>query len=169
MAVTGGRWSAQVLRFIYYNDRLNRILARWRTEERRKLPGPAGNLQGGTAHMGIDPRGPRFSALITTVVLAVVLITGSVWLLAAQALVFAAGSVFGSGAAQHLVVRAWRPPARGRRVGRRSAQGRLVRCVSVRSARRAPAGRRRGERWCPGARGRCRRRATGSRSRRRGW
>jgi membrane protein implicated in regulation of membrane protease activity len=45
--------------------------------------------------MGIDPRGPRFAALITTVVLAVVLITGSVWLLAAQALVFAAGSVFG--------------------------------------------------------------------------
>ena len=45
--------------------------------------------------MGVDPRGPRFSALITTVVLAVVLITGSVWLLAAQALVFAAGSVLG--------------------------------------------------------------------------
>ena len=45
--------------------------------------------------MGIDPRGPRVAALITTVVLAVVLITGSAWLLAAQALVFAAGSVFG--------------------------------------------------------------------------
>jgi len=45
--------------------------------------------------MEIDPRGPRFSAVITTVVLAVVLITGSVWLLAAQAAVFAAGSVFG--------------------------------------------------------------------------
>ena len=45
--------------------------------------------------MGIDPRGPRFGALITTVVLAAVLLTGSVWLLAAQALVFAAGSVFG--------------------------------------------------------------------------
>jgi len=45
--------------------------------------------------MEIDPRGPRFSALITTVVLAVVLVTGSVWLLAAQALVFAAGAVFG--------------------------------------------------------------------------
>jgi len=45
--------------------------------------------------MEIDPRGPRFSALITTVVLAVVLITGSVWLLAAQAVVFAVGSVFG--------------------------------------------------------------------------
>jgi hypothetical protein len=45
--------------------------------------------------MGIDPRGPRFGALITTVVLAVVLITGSVWLLAAQAVVFAVGSAFG--------------------------------------------------------------------------
>ena len=45
--------------------------------------------------MGIDPRGPRFSAAITTVVLAVVLITASVWLLAVQAVVFAAGSVFG--------------------------------------------------------------------------
>jgi Domain of unknown function (DUF4395) len=45
--------------------------------------------------MGIDPRGPRFGALITTVVLAVVLITSSGWLLAAQALVFAAGALFG--------------------------------------------------------------------------
>jgi hypothetical protein len=45
--------------------------------------------------MGIDPRGPRFSAAITTVVLAVVLVTGSVWLLAVQAAVFAAGSVLG--------------------------------------------------------------------------
>ena len=45
--------------------------------------------------MDIDPRGPRFGALITLVVFAVVLITGSVWLLAAQALVFAAGTAFG--------------------------------------------------------------------------
>ena len=45
--------------------------------------------------MGIDPRGPRFNASITTAVLAVVLVTGSVWLLAAQGLVFAAGSIFG--------------------------------------------------------------------------
>jgi hypothetical protein len=45
--------------------------------------------------MDIDPRGPRFGALITLVVLAVVLVTGNVWLLAAQALVFAAGTVFG--------------------------------------------------------------------------
>src|ERR1035441_9693687 len=45
--------------------------------------------------MDIDPRCPRFGALITLVVFAVVLITGSVWLLAAQALVFAAGTAFG--------------------------------------------------------------------------
>jgi hypothetical protein len=45
--------------------------------------------------MDIDPRGPRFGALITLVVFAVVLITGNVWLLAAQGLVFAAGSLLG--------------------------------------------------------------------------
>ena len=45
--------------------------------------------------MEIDPRGPRFAALITTAVLAVVLVTGSVWLLAAQAVVFAVGAFFG--------------------------------------------------------------------------
>ena len=45
--------------------------------------------------MDIDPRGPRFGAVITTIVLAVVLITGSAWLLAAQLLVFAVGAVFG--------------------------------------------------------------------------
>jgi hypothetical protein len=45
--------------------------------------------------MEIDPRGPRFGALVTTVVFIVVLITSSAWLLAAQALVFAVGTVFG--------------------------------------------------------------------------
>ena len=45
--------------------------------------------------MEIDPRGPRFSAVITTIVLAVVLITGSAWLLAAQVAVFAAGALAG--------------------------------------------------------------------------
>ena len=45
--------------------------------------------------MEIDPRGPRTAALITTAVLAAVLVTGSGWLLAVQALVFAAGAVFG--------------------------------------------------------------------------
>jgi hypothetical protein len=45
--------------------------------------------------MDIDPRGPRFGAVITTVVLAAVLITGSVWLLGAQLLVFAIGALAG--------------------------------------------------------------------------
>ncbi|HEY9523205.1 MAG TPA: DUF4395 family protein, partial [Thermopolyspora sp.] len=41
----------------------------------------------------IDPRGPRFAAVLTTLVLALVLVTGSGWLLAAQAIVFALGVV----------------------------------------------------------------------------
>jgi Domain of unknown function (DUF4395) len=45
--------------------------------------------------MDIDPRGPRFGAVITTIVLAVVLVTGSAWLLGAQLLVFAIGALFG--------------------------------------------------------------------------
>src|SRR6516165_6370460 len=45
--------------------------------------------------MDIDPRGARFGAAITTVVLAAVLITGSAWLLAAQVLVFAVGALAG--------------------------------------------------------------------------
>ena len=45
--------------------------------------------------MEIDPRGPRFGAMITTVVLAVVLVTGSAWLLAAQVAVFAVGTLAG--------------------------------------------------------------------------
>lgn len=43
----------------------------------------------------IDVRGPRFGATLTTVVLAIVLITGSGWLLAFQTLVFALGTAFG--------------------------------------------------------------------------
>ena len=39
-----------------------------------------------------DPRGPRFAAALTTLVLAVVLLTCSGWLLAAQAVVFALGA-----------------------------------------------------------------------------
>jgi hypothetical protein len=45
--------------------------------------------------MDIDPRGPRFGAVITTIVLAVVLVTGSAWLLGAQLLVFAIGALAG--------------------------------------------------------------------------
>jgi hypothetical protein len=40
----------------------------------------------------LDPRGPRFAAGVTTVVLLVVLVTGSGWLALAQTLVFALGS-----------------------------------------------------------------------------
>jgi hypothetical protein len=43
----------------------------------------------------VDVRGPRFGAWITTVVLAVALLTGSGWLVAAQAVVFAIGAVAG--------------------------------------------------------------------------
>ena len=41
----------------------------------------------------VDPRGPRLAAVVTTVVLAVVLLTGSPWLLAAQAAVFGLGAL----------------------------------------------------------------------------
>jgi Domain of unknown function (DUF4395) len=41
--------------------------------------------------MQADPRALRFAAAVTTVVLALVLITDSAWLLAAQAVVFALG------------------------------------------------------------------------------
>ena len=45
--------------------------------------------------MDIDARGPRFGAIITTVVLALALATTSVWLLLAQTLVFAVGAIAG--------------------------------------------------------------------------
>ncbi|MFG3440944.1 DUF4395 domain-containing protein [Nonomuraea sp. NPDC047897] len=41
--------------------------------------------------MRADPRALRFAAAVTTLVLALVLVTGSAWLLAAQAVVFALG------------------------------------------------------------------------------
>ncbi|MTE21973.1 DUF4395 family protein [Streptomyces sp. TRM43335] len=47
--------------------------------------------------MRVDIRGTRFAAVVTTVVLAVVLATGSFWLLAAQASVFAVGTLLGVG------------------------------------------------------------------------
>ena len=43
----------------------------------------------------IDARGPRFSAALTTVVLAVALVTGSIWVAAFQAVVFAIGAFKG--------------------------------------------------------------------------
>ncbi|MDF9811904.1 hypothetical protein M2266_001135 [Streptomyces sp. SPB162] len=47
------------------------------------------------APAGLDVRGPRFGAVLTTVVLAAVLVTGSGRLLAAQAVVFAVGAAAG--------------------------------------------------------------------------
>jgi hypothetical protein len=49
----------------------------------------------------IDPRGPRFAAGITTVVLAITLLTGSGWLLAVQVAVFAIGAVWGVSASPY--------------------------------------------------------------------
>jgi hypothetical protein len=45
--------------------------------------------------MEIDPRGPRFGALVTMVVFALVLVTSNVWLLTAQAVVFALSALLG--------------------------------------------------------------------------
>ena len=45
--------------------------------------------------MSVDPRGQRFAAAVTTVVLAAVLLTQSVWLLALQTVVFAIGALAG--------------------------------------------------------------------------
>jgi hypothetical protein len=49
----------------------------------------------------VDPRGPRFAATLTTVVLAVTLLTGSPWLLALQAVVFALATVRGLSASPY--------------------------------------------------------------------
>jgi hypothetical protein len=47
------------------------------------------------ARIYIDARGPRFGAIITTVVLAITLVTNNKWLLLVQALVFAIGALRG--------------------------------------------------------------------------
>jgi len=57
--------------------------------------------------MEIDPRGPRFGALITAVVFVLVLITGNVWLFAAQGVVFAVATVFGMRNAPYGLIYRW--------------------------------------------------------------
>ena len=47
------------------------------------------------ARIYIDARGPRFGAFITTTVLAIAIVTQSVWVIAAQAIVFAIGALRG--------------------------------------------------------------------------
>jgi Domain of unknown function (DUF4395) len=57
--------------------------------------------------MEIDPRGPRFGALITLAVFIVVLLTGSAWLLAVQALFFAIGTFLGLPRSPYGLVYRW--------------------------------------------------------------
>ncbi len=47
------------------------------------------------SELSIDARGPRWSAVITTVVLAVALVTSNVWVAAFQVIVFAIGAIRG--------------------------------------------------------------------------
>ena len=47
------------------------------------------------AKIYIDARGPRFAAIITTIVLATALVTQNVWVLVAQGVVFLIGAVKG--------------------------------------------------------------------------
>ena len=49
----------------------------------------------------VDPRGTRFAAALTTGVLALVLVAGSAWLLALQAVVFAVGASAGVAASPY--------------------------------------------------------------------
>lgn len=69
-------------------------------------PVPSGSVQSsppeaGVPLAGIDPRGPRFAATLTCVLLALAVLTGSVWLLAAQALVFAIAAGYGISASPY--------------------------------------------------------------------
>lgn len=57
--------------------------------------------------MDIDPRGPRFGALLTLAVFIVVLVTGNVWLLAFQAVMFAAGVALGLPRAPYGLLYRW--------------------------------------------------------------
>jgi hypothetical protein len=52
----------------------------------------------------VDPRGLRFAATITTIVLAVALITGNPWVLLAQLVVFLTGATTGVRSAPYAIV-----------------------------------------------------------------
>jgi len=57
--------------------------------------------------MKVDPRGQRFNAALSAIVLAVVLVTGSGWLLAAQAIVFGVGAVAGLSYSPYGLIYRW--------------------------------------------------------------
>ena len=62
---------------------------------RASVGSPPGDPVGARREVLVDSRGLRFSASVTVLVLAVVLLTGSGWLLGVQALVFAIGAIAG--------------------------------------------------------------------------
>jgi hypothetical protein len=65
-------------------------------------PSPSPSSQTGEpSAAGIDPRGPRFVAGVTSVVLAAALLTGSVWVLAVQVAVFGIGVARGIAASPY--------------------------------------------------------------------
>jgi Domain of unknown function (DUF4395) len=66
-----------------------------------KMPGKR------TGQMEIDPRGPRFGALITMLMFAVVLITANIWVLAVQAVVFACGALLGLRYSPYALIYRW--------------------------------------------------------------
>ena len=47
------------------------------------------------SEVSIDARGPRFSAVLTTIVLAITLVTSNLWVVIAQAIIFAIGAIKG--------------------------------------------------------------------------
>ena len=57
--------------------------------------------------MKVDPRGQRFAAALSALVLVLVLITSSAWLLGAQAVVFGIGAVFGLKYAPYGLIFRW--------------------------------------------------------------
>ena len=57
--------------------------------------------------MKVDPRGQRFAAALTALVLVVVLITSSAWLLAAQGVVFGIGAALGLKYAPYGLIYRW--------------------------------------------------------------
>jgi hypothetical protein len=57
--------------------------------------------------MKVDPRGQRFSAALSAIVLTLVLITGRWWLLAAQAVVFGIGAIAGLRSAPSGLIYRW--------------------------------------------------------------
>lgn len=58
-------------------------------------PATPGDPAWDAADSDVDPRGARFAAAVTAVVLTVTLLTGSAWLAATQAVVFALGALAG--------------------------------------------------------------------------